>query len=56
MNNTSIWLNNKDFSCQKLNQDMEVDVLIVGGGIAGLSTLFELKDSNLKTILVEKNL
>ena len=56
MKNTSIWLNNKDFSCQKLNQDMEVDVLIVGGGIAGLSTLFELKDSNLKTILVEKNL
>ena len=56
MKNTSIWLNNKDFSCQKLNQDMEVDVLIVGGGITGLSTLFELKDSNLKTILVEKNL
>ena len=56
MKKTSIWTNIKDIDCKKLDKDIEVDVLIVGGGITGLSTLFELQNSNLKTILVERNI
>ena len=56
MKKNSIWLNNNDIKCLKLEQDTEVDVLIVGGGITGLSCLLELKNTNLKTILVERNI
>ena len=56
MKKMSIWLNEKDEGYQEIDKNMEVDVLIVGGGITGLSTIFELKDSGLKTILVERNI
>ena len=56
MKKTSIWTNIKDIDCKMLDKDIEVDVLIVGGGITGLSTLLELQNSNLKTILVERNI
>ena len=56
MKKNSIWLNNNDIKCLKLEQDMEVDVLIIGGGITGLSCLLKLSNSKLKTILVEKNM
>lgn len=56
MKNISVWndiKDNKNF--KKIGEDLEVDVLIIGGGITGLSTLYHLKESNLKTILVERN-
>ena len=56
MKNISIWLENKDSFFQKIEKNMAVDVLIIGGGIIGLSTLLELQNSYLKTILVERNL
>ena len=37
------------------NKNIEVDVLIIGGGITGLTTAYYLKDSNLNVCLVEKN-
>ena len=40
----------------KLNRNIEVDVLIIGGGITGISTAYHLIDSGLKVCLVEKNL
>ena len=49
MKKMSIWLNENDKGYQEIDKNMEVDVLIVGGGITGLSTIFELKDSGLKT-------
>ena len=56
MNYTSIW---KDYSNKtsynKLDKDVDVDVLIIGGGITGVSTLYHLKDSNMKVVLVEQN-
>lgn len=55
MKNISIWLNKQCKALQEIQQDMEVDVCIIGGGITGLSTLFELQNSGLKTILVERN-
>ena len=56
MKNISIW---KD-SCfsidsRKLDKDIECDVLIIGGGLTGISTLYHLKDSELKVVLVEQN-
>ena len=35
---------------------MIYDVLIIGGGITGISTAYHLIDSGLKVCLVEKNL
>ena len=56
MNYTSIW---KDYSNKtnynKLDKDIDVDVLIIGGGITGVSILYHLKDSNMKVTLVEQN-
>ena len=39
----------------KLNNDVEVDVLIIGGGITGLSTAYHLINKDLKVALIEKN-
>ena len=56
MKRKSIWSDIKQRKvCDKLNSDIEVDVLIIGGGITGISTLYHLKDSKLKICLVEKN-
>lgn len=56
MKKISIWNDFKETTtCKSVENDMIVDVLIVGGGIAGISTLYELKDSNLNVLLVEKN-
>ena len=53
----SIWLDNIDFDVnENLNKDIDVDVLIIGGGITGLSVSYHLLDSNLKVCLVEKNI
>ena len=56
MKKTSIWMNINNISCKQLDHNLEVDVLIIGGGITGLSTLLELQNSHLKTILVERNI
>ena len=56
MKKTSIWLDIKDQEkINKLNNDLDLDVLIIGGGITGLSTAYHLINSNLKVALVEKN-
>ena len=56
MKNYSIWsLEKKKRQTQKLKENKEVDVLIIGGGITGLSILYQLKGTNLKTILVERD-
>lgn len=57
MKNKSIWQKNiKINELPPLTQNMEVDCLIIGGGITGISTLLSLKKTNLKTILVEQNI
>ena len=57
MKNKSIWLENIVFpKANKLNKKIKVDVLIIGGGITGLSTAYHLKNSNLKVCLVEKKI
>ena len=56
MNNKSIWLDvGRKNNFLKLKKDLVVDVLVVGGGITGISTIYHLINSNLKVCLVEKN-
>lgn len=56
MKNFSVWQEgNKKNSFPKLANDIEVDVLIIGGGITGISTLYHLKDTGLRVALVERN-
>lgn len=57
MINKSIWLDDyKDDNIEVLNKNIDVDVLIIGGGITGLTTLYNLRKSNLNVCLVEKDL
>jgi len=54
--NYSIWIDNvKKDKYPKLDKDLEVDVLIIGGGITGISTAYHLRNSKLKVCLVERN-
>lgn len=56
MKQKSIWLEGfpKDI-CSSLDKDLDIDVLIIGGGITGLNTAYHLINQNLKVALVEKN-
>lgn len=40
---------------EEIPKHLEVDILIIGGGLAGISTLFELKDSHEKIILIDQD-
>lgn len=54
MKNTSIWSETKiDKNYSSLNEDKEVDILIIGGGITGINILYQLKDKDI--MLVERN-
>ena len=56
MKKESIWL--KDIKIVKnkpLNKDINVDVLIIGGGLTGISTLYNLRNEKLNICLVEQN-
>ena len=57
VNNQSIWLDGYDENDYvSLDKDITCDVLIIGGGITGLSTLYHLRKSKLNVVLVEANL
>ncbi|MDR2830649.1 MAG: FAD-dependent oxidoreductase [Methanobrevibacter sp.] len=50
----SLWLDNSDeLSFDSLNRDIEVDVIVVGGGIAGLSIATLLKKEGLNVCVLE---
>ena len=52
--NKSIWgYNSGSFNFTKKN--IECDVLIIGGGMCGMSTAFMLLDSNKKVVLIDSN-
>ena len=53
----SLWLQDKyNKKVVKLNKNINVDVLIIGGGITGLQTAYELMNSNLNISLVDSSL
>lgn len=54
--NNSPWLHqlDKNRKPEELNKDIESDVVIIGGGIAGVSTaFFTLRNTNKKVVLIE---
>ncbi len=52
----SLWLeNNQIKKTTKLNKNLTLDVLIIGGGMTGLNTALELRKSNLNIAIVEQN-
>lgn len=56
MKRYSIWKDNIKFNeFNKLEDDLFVDVLIIGGGITGVSTLYHLRNCRFKVALVEQN-
>lgn len=56
MKNYSLWLDSIDSEkYNSLNENLDVDVLIVGGGITGVSVAYNLIDKNLKVCLIERN-
>lgn len=51
---TSIWQNDFiDWEFATVNEDLETDLLIIGGGLAGLTCAYELNKQNAKFILVD---
>ena len=55
MKNISIWRDKKVNSEPFLDENIETDILIIGGGITGLSTAYFLRDKGYKVCLTEKN-
>ncbi|MBQ6477695.1 MAG: FAD-binding oxidoreductase, partial [Bacilli bacterium] len=56
MNNNSIWtINLKEEKINKLTKDITVDILIIGGGMTGLSTAYQLINKGLNIAVVERN-
>jgi len=56
MKNYSIWMDGiEKEKYPTLDKDLEVDVLIVGGGITGISTAYHLRKSKLKVCVVDRN-
>lgn len=55
MKNISIWQDSEYNSYPSLEKDLNIDILIIGGGMTGISSLYHLKKSNLNIALVEQN-
>ena len=56
MKKQSIWnAYSRKEEFKSLKENIETDVLIVGGGIVGILCAYELKQRNINCIIVEKN-
>ncbi len=55
MKKYSIWKDIEVKKCRSIDRDGTTDVLIIGGGITGMSVLYFLRDSGLDVTLVERN-
>lgn len=56
MINKSIWLDENFNKLKSVNSNLKTDVLVIGGGITGLSALYQLNKNKFKVLLVEKNI
>lgn len=57
MKKESLWEQEiKQEKIKELNEDIETDILIIGGGITGSSIAYELKELNKKITIVEASL
>lgn len=55
MKNRSVWKLEDSMMEESLKQDMNVDVAIVGGGLAGMMTAYYLRNCSKNVILLEKD-
>ena len=56
MKNQSIWKSNIKKEINKpLDHNIKTDILIIGGGISGLTTAYFLKDTDYKVTLIDRN-
>ena len=55
MKKISVWKLEDSMAEKPLNQNMEVDVAIVGGGLAGMMTAYYLRNCSKNVILLEKD-
>ena len=55
MKNISLWNDNEFINYPSLEENKDVDVLIIGCGITGISAYYHLKDTGLNITLVEQN-
>ena len=53
--NDSIWKNFNECG-QKVTADMEVDTLVIGGGLCGVLCAYYLKEAGKEVILVEADI
>ena len=55
--NKSIWnnINSETNKTNKTNKTIETDILIIGGGITGLTSLLYLSEQNKIVTLIESN-
>jgi glycerol-3-phosphate dehydrogenase len=52
----SVWTDSVNFpNFDKLKKDIRTDVLIIGGGITGLLCAYQLQQSGVDYVLVEKD-
>ena len=52
----SIWKDYENIpSFEELGNDIEVDVLVIGGGISGILAARKLKEKGINVVLLEKN-
>ena len=55
--NESYWQKTSQHPCFKqLNKDIKTDILIIGGGLSGISCAYQLKETGKQITIVEKNL
>ena len=55
MKNVSVWSENLKKNNNILNMNITTDILIIGGGLAGILTAYFLNNSSYKVTLVERN-
>lgn len=55
MKNISYWLDIPYTSRPSLKQDIETDVVVIGGGITGVSAAYHSVKAGFKTVLIEKD-
>lgn len=55
MDTTPLWLSTSQQHYPALDRDLEVDVLVVGGGITGITTAYLLKEAGQNVALIERH-
>ena len=53
--NQSYWQDTtSSIKCEKVTEDLEVDIVIIGAGLAGVSLAYQLKDLPYRVVVVER--